>query len=325
MPSPFQGHEVEARLRPSAEAYPFDLDRVLASVVALEARVPDDAYTANILGTERVGNGVVISPTGLVLTMAYLITEAREVMLTLNDGRRISGHVLGFDPRSGLGLVQALQPLDVPVMPIGTAKGLTAGDAVIAAGAGGRAHAVAGQIAARMPFSGYWEYQLDEAIMTEPAHPHWSGAALVGPKGDLVGLGYLSLEARGPDGGAKPINMFVPAELLPPILDDLARGRQPHPPRPWLGIFTQEIDGHVVIVGVSPKGSAARAELHAGDIILAVAGRPVSDLAELYKAMWALGPAGVSIPLKVLREGDAFEVEVRSMDRGTLLKKPRFN
>lgn len=325
MPSPFQGHEVEARLRPSAGAYAFDLDTVLASVVALEARVPSDAYTAPILGTERIGNGVVISPTGLVLTMAYLITEAREVILTLNDGRRVSGHVLGFDPRSGLGLVQALSPLDVPVMRIGAAKGLTAGDAVIAAGAGGRAHAVAGQIAARMPFSGYWEYQLDEAIMTEPAHPHWSGAALIGPKGDLVGLGYLSLEARGPDGAPKPINMFVPAELLPPILDDLARGHQPHPPRPWLGIFTQEIDGHVVVVGVSPKGPAARAELHAGDIILAVDGRAVSDLAELYKAMWALGPAGVTIPLKVLREGDAFEVEVRSMDRGALLKKPRFN
>lgn len=324
-PPPFRGHEVEARLRPAAEAYPFDLDRVLASVVALESRVPADAYTATILGTERIGNGVVISPTGLVLTMAYLVTEAREVILTLNDGRRVSGHVLGFDPRSGLGLVQALSPLDVPVMPIGTAKGLTAGDAVIAAGAGGRAHAAAGQILTRMPFSGYWEYHLDEAIMTEPAHPHWSGAALIGPKGDLVGLGYLSLEARAADGSPRPINMFVPAELLPPILDDLARGQPPHPPRPWLGVFTQEIGDHVVIVGISPKGPAARAELKPGDIILAVDGQGVADLAEFYNALWAQGPAGATIPLQVLREGDTFEVEVRSMDRATLLKKPRFN
>ena len=325
MPSPFQGHEVEARLRPTAEAYPFDLDRVLESVVALEARVPPDAYTANILGTERIGNGVVVSPTGLVLTMAYLITEAREVILTLNDGRRVSAHVLGFDPRSGLGLVQALQPLDLPVLAISSAKDLTAGDAIIAAGAGGRSHAVAGQIATRMPFAGYWEYLLDDAIMTEPAHPHWSGAALIGPKGDLVGLGYLSLEARGADGRAKPINMFVPAELLPPILDDLARGQQPHAPRPWLGVFAQEIAGHVVVVGVSPKGPAARAELRAGDIILAVDGQGVSDLSQFYAQLWAQGPAGATIPLRVLREGDAFQVEVRSMDRGTLLKKPRFN
>jgi len=325
VPTPFQGYEVEARLRPSAEAYPFDLDRVLAAVVALEARVPADAYTAGILGTERIGNGVVVSPTGLVLTMAYLITEAREVILTLNNGRRVAAHVLGFDPRTGLGLVQALEPLDLPVMPIGTSQGLIGGAGVIVAGAGGRAHAAAGQVITRMPFAGYWEYLLDEAIMTEPAHPHWSGAALIGPKGDLVGLGYLSLETRDPDGGAKPINMFVPAELLPPILDDLARGQAPHPPRPWLGIFAQEIGNHVVVVGVSPKGPAARAELKPGDVILAVGDQPVADLAEFYTRLWAQGDAGTSIPLKVLREHDAFDMEVRSMDRGSLLKKPRFN
>ncbi|WP_421736210.1 S1C family serine protease [Caulobacter sp.] len=322
-PPPFRGHEVEARLRPSAEAYPFDLDRALASVVALEARVPSDAYTAAILGIERIGNGVVISPTGLVLTMAYLITEAREVMLTLNDGRRVSARVLGFDPRTGLGLVQAQQPLDLPVMPIGSSKDLTAGSAVIAAGAGGRDHASAGQIVTRMPFAGYWEYLLDDAIMAEPAHPHWSGAALIGPKGDLVGLGYLNLETRGRDGSAKPINMYVPAELLPPILDDLAHGRQPHAPRPWLGVFAQEIGTHVVVVGVSPKGPAARAELRAGDVILAVDGHPVSDLTEFYTRLWALGPAGATVPLRVLREHDAFEVDVRSMDRGALLKTGR--
>ena len=325
MPSPFQGYEVEARLRPTAQAYPFDLDRALASVVALEARVPADAYTATILGTERLGNGVVISPSGLVLTMAYLVTEAREVILTLNDGRRVSAHVLGFDARSGLGLVQALQPLDLPALPIGSSRGLEAGAAVIAAGGGGRAHAVAGQIAARMPFAGYWEYLLDDAIMAEPAHPHWSGAALIGPKGDLIGLGSLSLEARAADGGAKAVNMFVPAELLPPILDDLARGKPPHPPRPWLGVFAQEIEGHVVVVGISPKGPAARAELRAGDVILTVDDEAVSDLTDFYTALWAQGPAGATIPLRVLREGDAFDLEVRSMDRATLLKKPKFN
>ena len=325
MPSPFQGHEVEARLRPSAEAYPFDLDTVLDSVVALEARVPSDAYTATILGTERIGNGVVISPTGLVLTMAYLITEAREVILTLNDGRRVSAHVLGFDPRSGLGLVQALQPLDLPTMRIGSSRDLPAGSAVIAAGAGGRDHAAAAQIVTHMPFAGYWEYLLDDAIMAEPAHPHWSGAALIGPKGDLVGLGSLSLETRGRDGSSKPITMFVPAELLPPILDDLARGKSPHPARPWLGVFAQEIEDHVVVVGISPKGPAARAELRPGDIILAVDGQGVSDLTEFYTALWNQGPAGATIPLRVLREGDSFEVEIRSMDRATLLKKPRYN
>lgn len=325
MTTPFEGHEVEARLRPSAEAYRFDLDQALASMVALEATVPADAYTASILGTERVGNGVVVGPGGLVLTMAYLITEAEEVVLTRNDGRRVPAHVLGLDNRTGLGLVQALEPLDLPALVIGSARDLDAGASVIAAGAGGRAHAVAAKVMARMPFAGYWEYLLDDAIITGPAHPHWSGAALIGPKGELVGLGSLTLEGRDNEGQARPLNMFVPAELLPPILDELARGKAPHPPRPWLGVFAQEVDNHVVVVGVSPKGPAARAELKAGDLILAVDGMPVSDLSEFYAALWALGAAGVTVPLKVLREGDAFEVEIRSMDRATLLKKRRLN
>jgi S1-C subfamily serine protease len=323
--SPFQGYEVEARLRPAAAAYGFDLERALSAVVALEARAPADAFTAGILGTERLGNGVVVSSSGLVLTMAYLITEAEAVVLTLNDGRRVPAHGLGIDSQTGLGLVQALEPLDLPALPLGSSRGLEAGSPVIVAGAGGRAHAAAGRVLARMPFAGYWEYLLDEAIMTEPAHPHWSGAALIDSGGNLVGLGSLSLEGRTPSGAPRPMNMFVPAELLPPILDDLARGRPAHPPHPWLGVLAQEGGSHVVVVGVVPGGPAARAELRPGDAVLAVADEPVSDLAEFYTRLWALGPPGVDVPLRILREQDVFEVEIRSADRNALLKKRRFN
>ena len=324
MPSPFQGHEVEARLRPT-DTYAFDLDHALSAVVALEARVPPDAFTAGILGTERLGNGIVISENGLVLTMGYLITEAREVVLTLNDGARVQAHVLGFDSQTGLGLVQALEPLGLPVMRLGTSRDLEDGSPVVIAGAGGRAHAAAGQVLTRMPFAGYWEYLLDDAIITEPAHPHWSGAALIGPRGELVGVGSLSLAGQTRGGHAKPMNMFVPADLLPPILDDLARGQPAHPPRPWLGVFAQETDSHVIVVGTSPGSPSERAELHPGDLILAVAGEPVSDLTAFYTRLWALGPPGVTVPLRVQREQDVFEVEIRSVDRNALLKKPRFN
>lgn len=324
MPSPFQGHEVEARLRPT-DIYAFDLDHVLSAVVALEARVPPDAFTAGILGTERLGNGVVISENGLVLTMGYLITEAREVVLTLNDGVRVPAHVLGFDSQTGLGLVQALEPLGLPPMHLGTSRDLEAGSPVVIAGAGGRAHAAAGQVLTRMPFAGYWEYLLDDSIITAPAHPHWSGAALIGSKGELVGVGSLSLAGQTRGGDARPMNMFVPADLLPPILDDLARGKPAHPPRPWLGVFAQETEDHVIVVGTSPGSPSERAELHAGDLILAVAGETVSDLASFYTRLWAQGPPGVTIPLRIQREQDVFEVEIRSVDRNALLKKPRFN
>jgi len=322
--SPFDGYEVEARMRPAAQAYPFDLERTLSAVVALEAKIPDDAFTAASLGVERVGNGTVIGPNGLVLTIGYLVTEAQDVALTLNDGRRVAAHVLGVDPVTGFGLVQALEPLGVPALPLGPSRNLKADSPVIIAGAGGRTHAAAGQVLTRMPFAGYWEYLLDDAIMTEPAHPHWSGAALIGATGELVGVGSLSLQ-RQSRSGVTALNMFVPTELLPPILDNLARGKPAHPPRPWLGVLAQDFGRDVVVVGVSPGGPAARAELRAGDILLAVAGGPVSDLADFYTRLWAQGPAGATIPLRVRRDGDVFEVEIRSADRTALLRKPRFN
>ncbi len=268
--------------------------------------------------------GVVIGPNGLVLTIGYLITEAEDATLTLNDGRRVKAHALGSDPVTGFGLVQALEPLDLPALPLGNSRALTADSPVIIAGAGGQAHAAAGHVLTRMPFAGYWEYLLDDAIMTEPAHPHWSGAALIGATGEVLGVGSLSLQ-RQSRGEVSGLNMFVPSELLPPILDDLARGKPPFPPRPWLGVLAQDLDDRVVVVGVSPRGPAARAELRVGDLILAVDDHAVSDLADFYTRLWAQGPAGATIPLRIQREADVFDVQIRSADRTALLKKPRFN
>jgi S1-C subfamily serine protease len=324
MSSPFDGMEVEAGMRPSARSCAFDLGRTLAAVVALESRVPDDAFTAQSLGTERLGNGTVIGVNGLVLTIGYLVTEATDVVLTLNDGRRVPAHVLGIDAVTGFGLVQALEPLGAPALPLGDSRQLSAGTPVVIAGGGGRAHAAAGQVLARMPFAGYWEYYLEASIMTEPAHPHWSGAALLSATGELVGVGSLNLAAATRQ-GPRPINMCVPIDLLPPILDDLARGKPAHPPRPWLGVLAQEVANVVVVVGVSPRGPAARAELRAGDRILAVAGSPVTSLADFYQKLWAQGPAGAVIPLRMQREYDVFDVEIRSQDRTALLKRPRMN
>nr|MEA2796833.1 hypothetical protein [Phenylobacterium sp.] len=324
MASPFDGFEVEARLRPSPQGHAFDLDHTLSAVVALEAKVPDDAFTAETLGTDRIGNGAVIGANGLVLTMGYLIMEAEDVALTLSGGERVSAHVLGSDPVTGFGLVQALEPLGLPSLPLGDSRGLRAGSPVIIAGAGGRSHAAAGRVLTRMRFAGYWEYLLEDAIITEPAHPHWSGAALLGASGELVGVGSLTLQRQSRSGALKPINMFVPSELLPPILDDLARGKPAHPARPWLGVIAQDL-GHVVVVGLNPRGPAARAELRPGDIILAVAGIAVADLADFYTRMWAQGPAGSVIALRIQREDDVFDVEIRSVDRAVMMRKPRFN
>ncbi|HTK35930.1 MAG TPA: S1C family serine protease [Caulobacteraceae bacterium] len=325
MTSPFSELEVDEALRPSAAAAGFDLDRALSSVVTLEARVPDDAFTAATLGTERAGAGVVVREDGLVVTIGYLITEAESVTLTTGDGRRVSAHVLGIDPVTGFGLVHALDPLGLPALPLGDSRRLSRNDPVILAGGGGAAHALVGRIRVREAFAGYWEYLLEEALFTGPAHPHWSGAALIGPSGELVGLGSLQVEHETAGGEAIALNMCVPAELLAPILDDLSRGRPAHPSRPWLGVFCQEVDSSVVVLALAAGGPASRAELRRGDIILAVDEHPVVDLADFYTRLWSLGAAGATVPLTLSRGGDVFDVEIRSVDRASMLKKPRFN
>lgn len=321
----FQGYEVDEEHRPVPRLFDFDLDGRLASVVALEAWIPDDAFSARSLNTHRVGNAIVIGNEGLMLTISYLITEANEVVVSTNDGARIPAHVLGFDQATGFALIHALEPLGLPAMPIGDSRKVRPEAAVISAGGGGREHALCGQLVARQPFAGYWEYYLDEALFVEPAHPHWSGAALIGPGGDLVGLGSLRMEQLAKGGEVRPFNMFVPAELLPPILDDLTHGRPARPPRPWLGVISREIASHVVIVDVTQGGPASRAELRAGDVVLRVAGERVSDLGGFYKQLWAQGAPGAVVPLRIQRENDVFEVEVRTADRASMQRKRRLN
>jgi S1-C subfamily serine protease len=248
--------KLPAALQPKPDDYTYDLDRALSSVVGLSSQVPADAFTAEILGTERAGNGVLIRDDGLVLTIGYLITEAEEVWLTTNTGRVVPGHVLAYDQVTGFGLVQALARLDIPVLPIGDSSRAPVGEHVVVAGAGGRARSIAARIVARQEFAGYWEYLLDEAIFTAPGHPHWGGTALIGSGGELLGIGSLQLQHATPRGGTLPLNMIVPIDLLTPILDDMTRlGRPNRPARPWLGLYASETENKVVVIGLATQGS----------------------------------------------------------------------
>ncbi|MDB5458534.1 MAG: putative serine protease [Caulobacteraceae bacterium] len=320
----FEEWSVSKQLQPKPEDFPFDLDWTLSSTVALRAIVPPDAFTAEILGTLRIGHGAVIAE-DLVLTIGYLVTEAEQVWLQTHEGRVVAGHVLGIDAATGFGLVRALESLGVPSLEVGDSSQVMVGDRVIAAGGGLTRCSVSGRLVARQEFAGYWEYVLDEALFTAPAHPMWSGAALIGPTGKLVGIGSLQMQQQGPGGKATPMNMIVPIDLLQPILKTLTAGGGELPARPWLGVLAEEISGRVVIVGASKNGPAERADLAQGDIVVAVDGEEVNTLADFYRAIWALGPAGVSVPLTLAREGDVFEVEVRSKDRRALLKKPKMH
>src|ERR1700755_953987 len=176
--------KVPASAQPKPEDYAYDLDTALSAVVGVRAVVPPDAFTADTLGTERAGNGVLIRADGLVLTIGYLITEAETIWLTLIDGRAVPGTVLAYDQSTGFGLIQALARLDLPALPLGSAARCGVGERVVVGGAGGRQRSVAARIVAKQEFAGYWEYVVDEAIFTSPSHPNWGGTALIGPDGD---------------------------------------------------------------------------------------------------------------------------------------------
>src|SRR6266550_8513489 len=271
--------EMPHSFQPKPENYAFDLAGALTSLVGLRAIIPADAFTAETLGTERTGNGVLIRE-GVVLTIGYLITEAETIWLHLADGRAVPGHVLAYDQETGFGLVQALARLSLPVLPIGESKTAKVGDSVVVAGAGGRKHSVVARIVAKQEFAGNWEYVLDEAIFTEPAHPFWGGTAMIGDRGELLGIGSLQVQQVIDRATPQLLNMIVPIDILKPVLQDLlTAGRPNRPPRPWLGLNATEVDDKIVIARVSTGGPSSRANLRTGDIVLAVAGSQISDLA----------------------------------------------
>jgi S1-C subfamily serine protease len=311
-----------SELRPRPEEWRFDLDLALDSLVLVRAEIPEDAFTAQILGTERLGNGVVIRDDGLVLTIGYLITEATSVWLTTAQSAVVPAHPLAYDQATGFGLVLPLGKIDAPALPRGSAAHCQVGADVVVAGHGGRAHALKANLFDKREFAGYWEYVLDEALFAEPAHPQWGGSALIGADGKLLGIGSLLVEEKAGERSVQG-NMFVPVDLLEPILEDLVtRGRARRPARPWLGMYTSEIGNKLVVAGLAPDAPAERAGLKLGDVVMEVSEQRVRGLAELFRSIWRLGPAGVEVPLTLLRAGAKINVRLLSADRADFLKKP---
>jgi len=301
----------------------FDPEALGRSLVKLRAVIPDDAFTAEILGLERVGSGIIINSDGLILTIGYLITEATDVWLTSYQGREVAGHALAYDQVSGFGLVLPLEKLALPPLSIGTSVDLRPGDKCTVLSYPEFALPQAVRIWARREFAGAWEYLLESAIFTIPAHSHWSGAALVDERGRLVGLGSL-LVRESVSGEETNANMFVPIDLLKPIVVDLmTRGRATRKSRPWLGVYAVEASGRLYVTGVAEGSPAQLADLREGDLISHVAAQEVGTLSEFYRRLWELGPAGVDVPLIIARGGTRLNVIARSVDRTDLLKRPQ--
>lgn len=309
-------------VQPDATAVRFDLTAAMNAVVTVRAEIPEDAFTAQTLGTDRVGNGVLIRDDGVVLTIGYLVTEATNIWLTTNTGQVVQAYPLAYDQASGFGLVRALTPLNLDPIPLGDSSSLMPGDDLLLIGQGGRTHSAQVSLVDKREFAGYWEYLLDEALFTAPAHPRWGGAALLDDHGELVGIGSLLVQ-EVIDGEATQGNMVVPINLLHPILNELIlSGAVSGASRPWLGLLADDSDGQLQVAGVVNGGPSARANVRQGDILLKVGDDRISSLAGFLRAVWRLGAAGVNVPLTLSRDGDVLRVEVQSVNRSLMLKGP---
>ena len=303
-----------AEAEPAAETA--DASRLFAAVVKVQTRAVPNARSTATLGQERDGSGVVIGDGGLILTIGYLIVEADDVKVVDSRGRTLPAKIVGYDHATGLGLIRAAASLDTKPVPLGDSTRLSERDPVMIVNSGGPDDVTLAYVVSRRPFTGSWEYMLDQAIFTSPPALNWSGAALIDQQGKLIGVG--SLIVRDAVGGDRelPGNMFVPIDVLKPVLADMIKtGHRAGPARPWLGIAAEEQSGRLFVTRVSPESPADEAGIKAGDIILAVGGDGVRTQAEFYRKVWGRGAAGTDIPLRVLQGIDVKDLKVRSIDR----------
>jgi len=302
----------------AAPAYAQDKDEaaeLLSGVVQVTAKILPNARSLATLGPQRQGSGVLVRE-GYVLTIGYLVIEAESIEVVAADGKVVPATLAGYDHASGFGLLKLIGQLAGKPLPLGSSAALEEREPAMIATYGGREGVSLVHVVSRRPFSGSWEYQLDSAIYTYPPVQNWSGAALIGAKGELLGVGSLIVPDAGGAGTQSPGNMFVPIDLLKPIFDDLvAKGRAPGPLRPWLGLNAEEMRGRLFVARVSPEGPADRAGLKGGDIVVGVAGEEVTSLADFYRKVWGRGAAGVEVPLRVLQGMQMKDVTVRSIDR----------
>ena len=308
---------------PDASAYQHLVDAA-NSVVAIKVRALPNARSAATLGAERAGSGVLFAPQGLVLTIGYLVLEADDVQVTTAKGRTVPAVVVAYDHATGFGLLRALGPLDVKAIDLGSSASIDPLDRLLVVAAGGDESLTVTTVVSKRQFAGYWEYLIDNAIFTSPPRPDFGGAALIDREGHLVGIGSLFVMDAMAPGERLPGNMFVPIDLLKPILEEMiSTGRQKGGVRPWIGVNSLEEDGRLKVMRVSADGPAERAGIAPGDIILGLAGEKVEKLPEFYRRLWATGAPGVEITLKVLKGTEVRDVKIRSMDRyDNIRRKP---
>ena len=304
-----------------ARAQAASVEDIVAAVVRIKTFINPDGTSVANLGREREGSGILIDENGLVLTIGYLMVEAHAAEVVTSSGRTVPASVVGYDHETGFGLLRTIEPLKIKAMPIGKAADLKEGDPVLVSSFGGVGMLAPVRVASRRVFAGSWEYLVDRAIFTAPAHRAWSGAALVSREGKLVGVGSLIVGDATGNKDNSPGNMFVPIDGLMPIMGDLlVNGRVSGPGKPWLGLGAEEAGGRLFVGRVTSAGPAEKAGIKRGDVVSGIGGEAFSTLPDFYRKLWSLGGAGVTVPLDIIQGGASRRIDVPSAHRLDHLK-----
>jgi S1-C subfamily serine protease len=287
------------------------LEHVVPATVSIRSVTPQRHPSARILGTERTGSGAIIDAEGHILTVGYIVMGARTIEITLPDQQQYPATLLFQDFESGIAILQT-PGRDLPTVPLGRSTSLQEGDKAIIVAATDQTQRMAspGFISALRPFDAYWEYMLDRAILTTAMNPGFGGGPVLDALGQMIGV--LSLNLNSP----KEMSLAIPIDLFHAIKDSVftfgqVAGRRP---RPWVGIFTEAVEGGVAVIGLIPNGPASRAGIEVKDVILEVDHVEVAGRRELYEAMWKRR-AGDELSLTIQRGEDIQEVRVTGVDR----------
>lgn len=297
--------------------------RFYDSVVDIYAKVPPEARTANSLGQERSGTGVVIDG-GYILTIGYLVIEASEIKVGLPNGQVVPGMLVGYDHTTGFGLLKSVVPISVTSLTLGDSDKIQVDESLLILPSPQQGFSSLAQMVSRRPFAGWWEYYLENPIYTFPTNQAWAGAPLLNAEGKILGIGSLFVADAVSQGMMSPGNLFVPINLLKPILAELTEfGRRKTNVKPYLGLSSDGSSGQVVITRVNQGSPAVQAGILAQDIITHVNQIPVTTLKDFYEALWGSGESGSIVSLGITRGDQEISLRVQTVDRMDYFVKPK--
>ncbi len=284
---------------------------ILPATVDLQVTIPESHPSARNLGTERVGSGTLVDPDGYILTVHYVTIGAASITVTLADGDQFPAEVAAQDQETGLSLVK-VKAQGLPFLKLAQPNSASLGQAVVMIASSGQnsRRVSGGYISSLDGYDGQWEYMIDKSIRVTAFNPGFGGGTLANFNGELIGVVSLNLNEVGKFSLAIPVDYYRAHEQE---LKQHGRVRS-RTRRPWLGVYAEEMAGHVVLVGVNPIGPAAKTGLRQGDIILSVDDKVIRSRRELYQEVWKKRP-GERIQFKILRDDQSITLEIVGADR----------